>query len=185
MTENQNNKEYKFQIIIIVLLSIIICFQLIHCIKLYEISYNSQLINMAMFNGDINSHFKKEYNILKTRDDIDKPHFGRRHMPIHPKPNDIGSGIEKEKVDINNNMYTLEMRVPMKFTKKDVNINFKDNIIAISFSGNMKLKNKNTEESNIFSVYKSFLVPDTKATLKDVKYDIKDGILIVNVPIIK
>lgn len=185
MTENPNNKEYKFQIIIIVLLSIIICFQLIHCIKLYEISYNSQLANIAIFGGDINSPLRKEYNISNMRPNIIMHDENKKHISIHPKLNTMMPVIEKERIDINNNLYTLKMNVPMKYTKKDVDINFKDNIIAISFSGIMKLKNENTEESNMFSVYKSFLVPDTKATLKDVKYDIKDGILTVNVPIIK
>lgn len=185
MSENQNNKNNKFQIIIIVLLAIIICFQLIHCIKLYEISYNSQLTNIAIFENDINSSLKKEHDILKmktNRLDIDK-----KHIPIHPKPkrHSIGPTMEKEKIDIENNVYTLEMKVPKKITKKDINVNFKDNILAVSFSGSVELKNNNVEESNVFSVYKSFLVPNTKATIKDIKYNIKDEILKVVVPIIK
>lgn len=185
MRENPNNKECKFQIITIILLSIVICFQVIYCIKLYEISYNSKLINIAMFNGNIESQLRKEYGVLKMRNDMLEPRIGTKHIPIHIKPNDIGLVIKKEKIYINDNMYILEMKVPMKFTKKDVDINFKDNILAISFSGIMELKDKKIEESNMFSVYKSFLVPDTKATLKDIKYNIKDDILTVNVPIIE
>ncbi len=180
MSENQNNKNNKFQIIIIVLLAIIICFQLIHCIKLYEISYNSQLTNIAIFGNDINSSLIKKHDILKMKADMP-----RKHMPIPPKPHNVGPAMEKEKIDIENNTYTLEMKVPKKITKKDINVNFKDNILAVSFSGSVELKNNNIEESNIFSVYKSFLVPNTKATIKDIKYNIKDEILKVVVPIIK
>ena len=103
MTENLNNKEYKFQIIIIVLLSIIICFQLIHCIKLYEISYNSQLANIAIFGGDINSPLRKEYNISNMRPNIIIHDENKKHISIHPKLNTMMPVIEKERIDINNN----------------------------------------------------------------------------------
>ncbi len=187
MSENKNNENNKFQIIIIVLLAIIICFQLIHCIKLYEISYNSQLTNMAIFGSDINSSLKKELDTLKIEANKVGLDLDKKPMPNHPRPKIHNREliVKKEKIDISDNMYTLEMKVPMKFTKKDVDVNFKHNILTISFEGVMELKNENIEESNVFSVYKSFLVPNTKATIKDVEYNVKDGILTVHVPIIK
>ena len=141
---------------------------------------STDVIEIPYTGNDINSSLIKKHDILKMKADMP-----RKHMPIPPKPHNVGPAMEKEKIDIENNTYTLEMKVPKKITKKDINVNFKDNILAVSFSGSVELKNNNIEESNIFSVYKSFLVPNTKATIKDIKYNIKDEILKVVVPIIK
>lgn len=185
MLDNQNKKECTFQITIIVLLAVIICFQIIHCIKLYEISYNTQIANMAVFNGDIDMALKKEVDLLKMEADRIGLDIDRKHMLLKEELIKKEPMLDEEIIDLKNNTYTLKTRVPINIKKKDINVELKDNIISINFAEISEIRNKNTEKSNLFSVYKSFSVPATKATKKDISYNVKDGLLTVNIPIIK
>lgn len=192
MAENQNKEKqeskenHTFQIIVIVLLAVIVCFQMIHCIKLNEISYNSQLTNMAMFGGDIDMALKREANVLRMEADRIGQDIGRKHMLLkRHQPKQPPMPVEKETVDEKNKLYTIEMRIPKKLTKEDVSIDLQDNMLGVSFGGSVEMETDNSKSSDVFSVYKFFSIPETKATVKDVTYNVKDGLLKITVPLIK
>ena len=185
MSMDQNNKsgEHTFEVIIVVLLAIIICFEMIHCIKLHEISTNAQLTNMAIYGGNVNATLKREIATLKNEAQKMRGELGKKHMLL--KHADKMPLLNKEKYDEENNVYVLEMRVPSGLKKEDVSFELDDNILGIGFGGIMEMENKNAQSADVFSVYRFFTIPETKATVKDIEYDIDDNILEVKVPIIK
>lgn len=197
MSENQNKDSHTFQVIVIILLAVIICLQAIHCIKLYEISYNSQLTNMVMFGGNVNMALKQEANWLKTKakkleQDVKmegknfEKDVVKKHPPLKKQPPENPPMLlDKETVDESNNLYTIEMQVPKNLKKDDLYVELQDGMLGVSFGGSVEMETDNSKSSDVFSVYKFFSVPETKATNEDVTYDVKDGLLKITVPLIK
>lgn len=181
--QNDKNGEHIFEVIIVVLLAVIVCFEMIHCIKLHEISNNTQLTNMAIYGADVSSTLRREAAMLRRESERIK--YGLSNKHIFLKHSDKMPLLNKEKYDDKNKLYTLEMEIPAGLTKDDIWFELDNNILGIGFGGVMEMENNDTESADVFSVYRFFTIPETKAKVKDIKYNINDGILIVNIPIIK
>lgn len=181
MTEK---KENKVTILIIVLLILIVCLELFHLIKLHEISIHSQLTNFALYGNDLHKGLRHETERLKgelnnIRNDFKK----KKAMPANIKN---GNKIVKStKYDKEQQVFILEVFVPKNLKKEDVGLELNNNILGITYSGFIQINYENTQTEDFVSIYKSFEIPQTKATINDVKYDVNNGILTVIVPITK
>ncbi len=125
----------------------------------------------------------KIFNDEKPMPKKDFPHHNRNRNKINVM-NDFSFSIQ-EKYDKENNQFIATINVPMNLDKKDIMVDFKDNIMTVSFSKLNEKKDENSTMESYYNFSRSFSVPETKATLKDVKQVLNKGVLTLTVPIIK
>ena len=84
---------------------------------------------------------------------------------------------------INNteNSFDFSVKLPRDIDRKDITVDLQEDNLIIKIEKNIKDK----DSSFSSSFFESYSLPETKATLKDVKVDYKKGELKISVPIIK
>ena len=177
-------KENKITILIIVLLIIVMCLELFHLIKLHEISVHSQLTNLAIYGNDISRGLKHESEKLRREIDNIKKDFKRKTTPANLKKTTVPM-VKSKNYDEKQQVYILELVVPNGLKKEDVEFDLKNNILGITYAGYIQVNFENVQSSDFVSVYRAFEIPETKATVNDIKYNINNDILTVMIPIIK
>ena len=75
-----DNKENKITLLIIILLIVVVCLELIHLIKLHEVSVNSQLTNFAIYGKDVHETLRHESEKLKAKANNARNEFKRRNV---------------------------------------------------------------------------------------------------------
>lgn len=181
MSENKN--ENKITFLIVALLIVVILLQVLHLIKLHEISLSSQLTNLSIYGSHARRDFRDE--MIRLRDDERniRHHLARRRIAKNMQ--DTSLMIKNQNYDEKNQVYTLEIAVPKNLKKDDIAIDFKNNTLGIAFGGFVEMQNQENTMTDNFAVYRFFETPETKAELKDIKYDLNNGLLKIEVPIIK
>ena len=184
MSDNMNHKE-KTLLLIVVLIIIVIILQIFHLVKLDKVSVNSEIINMKLHYGSAREYLKNQSYRLKDDFEKTEKHFRRKkshNMDVNSHSIPL---LKSKKYDSKEEVYILEIAVPMGLQKDNIELDLRKNVLSIAFGGYVQVQSADEEVGDVFSVYRVFEIPETKAKLSDVKYDIQNGILTIIVPIIK
>ncbi len=179
-----DNKENKMTMLIVILLIVVICLELFHLIKLHEVSVNSQLTNFAIYGKDIHRGLKHESERLRAEANNIRNDFRRRNVPTNIKRNNAPI-VKSKRYDEKQQAFILELIVPNGLKKEDVGLELRNNVLGITYAGYLQMKSGDHQAEELVSVYRLFEIPQTKATIGDVKYNINGDILTVIVPITK
>ena len=183
MDQNKKTGEHTFEIIVVIFLAVIVCFELIHLMKVHEISTNTRLTNLAIYGGDASMALRRETEMLKHETERIKHEMNKKQMVS--KQTNKEPVLKNEDYDEKNKAYVLEIKVPNNWTKDDLFIQLKKNVLGVGFAGVIEAENGDEQVSDMFSAYRFFAIPETKAKFSDIKYNINNGILTVVIPIIK
>ncbi len=179
-----DNKENKITLLIIILLIVVVCLELIHLIKLHEVSVNSQLTNLAIYGKDIHETLRHESEKLKSKAHNTRNEFKRRNVLANMKRNNAPI-LKSKKYDEKQQAFILELIVPDGLKREDVGLELRNNVLGITYTGYIQVKSGDQQAEELVSVYRLFEIPQTKASVNDIKYDVNDDILTIIVPIIK
>ena len=156
---------------------------------------NAKVLEMEREFRRLNRDFERLNNdFTKQPKDIKGPEEARKEhkRPEEPKKLEENKKLRKDVKNINNFVYNpqinkndktfeLVMNLPKNTTRRDIKVNFINNNLTLNVNKNIKDKDLSFEST----FFESYYIPDTKATNKDIKIDLKNDILKVIVPIIK
>lgn len=96
--------------------------------------------------------------------------------------------VYNTRTETNEKNFIVKIKIPRTFDEKNVKVDFKNRNLTIKIERQHDTKNKNEESYSYSSFFENFLVPETKATDKDVKMILNKANgneLTITVPIIK
>ena len=132
--------------------------------------------------------FKEELNRIKELerrfDKIRKYEFEKFEKNF--KKNKIKKIVFSDEEDFfhkKNNQYLLKIKIPTDIENNDIKINFDNNVLSLNISKYHKENEKDFNSQNYYSYSRIFTTPKTKADIKDIKKEIKNGILNIIIPI--
>jgi HSP20 family molecular chaperone IbpA len=108
----------------------------------------------------------------------------------HSKVNEVKNFVYSPKVSVSEKEFTVKVRVPVTFTSEDVKVDLTNGNLVIRAEKQKEGSDKNSRSVSYSSFFESFELPDTKATVKDVKVNLENknrgsSELTVVVPILK
>ena len=96
-------------------------------------------------------------------------------------PREIRKFVYRPSINNTENSFDFSVKLPREIDRKDITIDLQENNLIIKIEKNIKDK----DSSFSSSFFESYALPETKATLEDVKIDYKKGELKISVPVIK
>ena len=91
---------------------------------------------------------------------------------------------EESFFDKQNKQFFIKIKVPQDINNDDIKITFDKNILSLSITKFDEVNKQSFNSQNYYSYARVFSTPETKATLKDIKKDVKDSLLTIIIPII-
>lgn len=176
MQEKLNKIDYKNWIIIVLLL-IILGLQICHNMKIGKIFAKFERAGIMMKQDMRRDAYKFKKDMKKDAEKFED----RRARSTN---GNIYSFYSKENYNQKAKQYVVELGVPANIEEKDITIDLKNNILVVSLTKNDEVKDGSNDIKNYINFSRFFSVPKTSATIKDVKRNLKDGVLTVIVPII-
>ncbi len=93
--------------------------------------------------------------------------------------------IYHAKTEENEKEFIVKVRLPKTFSLDDVKVDLKNRNLTIKVEKQTDIKKENEKYYSYNSFFENFLIPETKAELKDIKTTLNNNELMVIVPILK
>ena len=132
-----------------------------------------------MFDRDF--RHKKPMDIKSMQQNTNKIREDLKNKMQQAQNSQMVSSETKQQYDADKGVFIIEMEIPNNLTSKNIAIELQNSILGVGFG---EVENTSTQQ-DILAVNQFFAIPQTKATTNDVKYVIKDGTLVIAIPIIK
>lgn len=134
--------------------------------------------------GDI-----KIFEEFKDRDFDYKQHKRHNNFDKIKNMNRQNGFVYRPKIEQNENEFKLQMKLPKNINMENVKIDLQNNNLILHIEKNINIQddNKNYQSYSHSSFFESFLLPETKSTVSNVKVDLNknNNELTIIVPIIK
>ena len=88
-----------------------------------------------------------------------------------------------ERYDKEKKVFVVEVGVPEDIQQDNINIELNNNTLKIAILQTEEVKNGDSAIQNFIGFSRFFIIPQTRATVEDVKYEIKNGVLTAIIPI--
>ena len=139
---------------------------------------SNKILEMEREFRRLNRDFERLNNDFRHPIDIKTP---EEHKNPRKDIKNIHGFVYNPQVNKTDKAFELVVNLPKDTTRKDIKIDFVDNNLTLNINKNIKDKNLSFEST----FFESYYIPETKATKKDIKIDLRDDTLKVVVPIIK
>ncbi len=143
--------------------------------KLEEIIRKKNSIYNDFFDIDYQDRFFKKFENITNNNQENKKFF----------KNQRNNFIYHAKSEENEKEFIVKVKLPKVFDLNDVKIDLKDRNLIIKVEKQTDVSKENKKFYSYNSFFESFLIPETKAELKDVKTILNNNELMVVVPILK
>ena len=176
----KREKDLKYFLVVLLLL-VICCLEFIHLYKLNKITHKHHWMNKIENMVDRDFRHKKPMDIRSMQQNANKIREDLKNKMQQAQNSQMVSSETKQQYDADKGVFIIEMEIPNNLTSKNIAIELQNSILGVGFG---EVENTSTQQ-DILAVNQFFAIPQTKATTNDVKYVIKDGTLIIAIPIIK
>lgn len=176
----KREKDLKYFLVVLLLL-VICCLEFIHLYKLNKITHKHHWMNKIENMFDRDFRHKKPMDIKSMQQNTNKIREDLKNKMQQAQNSQMVSSETKQQYDADKGVFIIEMEIPNNLTSKNIAIELQNRILGVGFG---EVENTSTQQ-DILAVNQFFAIPQTKATTNDVKYVIKDGTLVIAIPIIK
>lgn len=176
----KREKDLKYFLVVLLLL-VICCLEFIHLYKLNMITHKHHWMNKIENMVDRDFRHKKPMDIRSMQQNANKIREDLKNKMQQAQNSQMVSSETKQQYDADKGVFIIEMEIPNNLTSKNIAIELQNSILGVGFG---EVENTSTQQ-DILAVNQFFAIPQTKATTNDVKYVIKDGTLVIAIPIIK
>ena len=176
----KREKDLRYFLVVLLLL-VICCLEFIHIYKLNKITHKHHWMNRIENMVDKDFKHKKPMDIRSMQQNANKIREDLKNKMQQVQNAQTASAETKQQYDAEKGVFVIEMEIPSNLTAKNIAIELQDSILGVGFG---EVENTATQQ-DVLAVNQFFAIPQTKATTTDIKYAIKDGTLMIAIPIIK